>query len=105
MKVLKKEAIVFAVFLLAGLLLIPVAIYVAGGAVFTDYQQYQGLGEFLGAFYRSLGALAKSTWFIVFSPYLVIQCLRLSWRAMRGPRKVSRETAASTPGEQAKPGI
>lgn len=97
MKALKKEAIIFAIFLLAGLILIPMAIYMAGRAVFTDYQQYQGLGEFLGTFYRSLGSVSQSSWFIVFSPYLVIQCLRMSWRAMRGPRKTQPQNAANTP--------
>jgi hypothetical protein len=71
----------------AGLVLVPIAIYWIGP---------QLLGEFGGFgfadFFRSLGARIRSgeaaAWFLVLSPYLAVQVLRLTrfgWRSTRQP--------------------
>ncbi len=76
-KTLKREGIVFLVLLLCGLLLVPVTIYFAGNAVFGNYQTYDGIGSFLRRFFAGLTQGDGPLWFIVLSPWLAIQCLRL----------------------------
>ena len=79
---LVREVLVFIALLLAGLLLLPVAIFVVGDVVFGDYG-----GDGYGQFFESiLGRLAdgdRFAWFLVLAPYLVVQLFRmlgLAWR-------------------------
>lgn len=69
-------------FLFLGLVLLPVAVYFVGQAIFGDY----GGGSF-GHFYSELSGRIRSgdgaAWFLVLSPYLGWQTLRLvalGWR-------------------------
>lgn len=86
--ILKREAIIFGVLLLIGLILVPIAIYLAGAAVFDNYYSYDSLGTFLGRFYGELGGFNRSLWFIVASPWLAIQCLRFGIKLSK-PRVVA----------------
>ena len=79
---LAREAAWFAGLLFAGLVLLPLAIYLVGNAVFGEY----GAGS-LGDFYADL--LGKfmggeaAVWFLLLSPYLLWQLCRLTIRAFR----------------------
>ncbi len=79
---LQREALLFAILGLAGLLLLPAAIYLVGQAVFGDY----GGGSYFDFHGRLLGRLLAgepSVLFLLLSPYLVWQALRLSVRLLR----------------------
>ena len=81
--VITREMALLLGFLLLGLLLLPVAIYVVGLAIFGDY----GGGSY-GHFYSDLTSRIRrgdgAAWFLVLSPYLGWQTLRLvalGWRS------------------------
>ena len=79
---LKKEALLLAIMLVVGVLLLPFAIYAVGNAVFGAY----GGGEFTD-FYGQLLAGAFSgnadLVFLLLSPYLVWQTLRATVQLFR----------------------
>lgn len=82
-KMITREAALLLGLLLVGLLLLPVAVYLVGQAIFGDY----GGGSF-GHFFSELSgrirAADPAAWFLVLSPYLGLQTLRLvavGWRA------------------------
>jgi len=82
-KTITREAGLLLGLLLVGLALLPVAVYLVGQAIFGDY----GGGSY-GHFYSQLSgrirAADPAAWFLVLSPYLGWQTLRLialGWRA------------------------
>ena len=82
-KAVTREAGLLLGLLLVGLVLLPVAVYIVGQAIFGDYG-----GDSYGHFYSQLGgrirAMDPAAWFLVLSPYLGLQILRLialGWRA------------------------
>ena len=82
-KVVRKEIAILAFLLFAGLVLLPVAVYWAGENVFGEYGGL-GYGDFFGTLGSKLRSGDRVAWFLVFSPYLVWQSLRLmalGWRA------------------------
>jgi hypothetical protein len=79
---LKKEAILFGLLLAFGLLLLPVAIYLVGNSVFGDYGD-GGIADFFAAVFTRLLSADLATLFLVLSPYLIWQTLRLSIVALR----------------------
>ncbi|MDH4072998.1 MAG: hypothetical protein OEV41_07830 [Gammaproteobacteria bacterium] len=78
----RKEATLFAVLLFAGLALLPGAIYYVGNAVFGEFGG-SGPGSFYGQIFGHLAAGEASVWFLVLSPYLVWQLLRMTVKAFR----------------------
>ena len=79
---LKRELLLFLALLLAGVLLLPAAVYFVGQAVFGNFAD----GGF-GAFYRGLFERLRNgehmAWFLLLAPYLGVQTLRgtiLAWR-------------------------
>lgn len=88
-KAITREATLLVGFLFIGLVLLPVAIFFVGQAIFGDY----GGGSF-SQFYSSLSGRIRSgdaaAWFLVLSPYLGWQTLRLvalGWRHLgRSPK-------------------
>lgn len=82
---LKKEAILFAVLLSVGIVLLPVAIYLVGQFVFGSYGG-GGYLEFHGDLFARLWSLEPAALFLVLSPYLLWQALRYSIRLLRGQR-------------------
>ena len=90
-KIVIKETALLLGFLFLGLVLLPVAIYLVGQAIFGDY----GGGTY-GHFYSEMSGRIRAgdaaAWFLVLSPYLGWQPLRLiglGWR-LAGRRPLSR---------------
>lgn len=82
-KILRRESVLLAGLLFVGIVLLPVAVYLIGDAVFGAYGGY-GYSDFFGALNGRLRNGDWVAWFLVLSPYLGTQCLRLSvelWRA------------------------
>ena len=78
----RRESILFLWMLLGGLFLLPVAIYLIGFALFGEYGG-TGFSAFYGKMHSDLRSGAPSVWFLVLSPYLIWQLLRLTIRAFR----------------------
>lgn len=77
-----REVIVFVGLLLAGLVLLPMAIFLVGDVVFGNYEG-DGYGQFFESIVGRLAGGDRFAWFLVLSPYLVVQLLRilgLAWR-------------------------
>jgi hypothetical protein len=85
---LQSELALFLILLLVGLLLLPISIYLVGNAIFGDYS-----GSGFAAFYQSvhdgLRRGDSAIWFLVLSPYLGWQVLRLTVVGFRYSRKIS----------------
>ena len=80
--VLKKELAVFAGFLFCGLTLLPIAIWFVGKAVFGAYGGF-GFAEFFGDLSGKIRSGDPVAWFLVMSPWLAWQILRIAiygWR-------------------------
>ena len=80
---LKKEAALLAGLLFFGLVILPIAIWFVGKAVFGAYGGV-GYGEFFGTLSGKIRGGDLAAWFLVLSPWLVWQILRLmafGWRA------------------------
>lgn len=80
---LKKEAAVFAVLLFVGLVILPIAVWFVGKAVFGAYGG-TGYAEFFGTLSGKIRNGDPVAWFLVLSPWLVWQIVRLmflGWRA------------------------
>ena len=80
-----RELAIFLGLLFAGLVLVPIAIYWIGPRVLGDFGGY-GFADFFGSLSARLRGGEAAAWFLVLSPYLVIQVLRLTrfgWRASR----------------------
>ena len=81
-KIARKEAFLLLGLLFFGLVLMPVMIYWVGQALFGAYGG-QGYGDFFGNLSQKIRAFDAVAWFLVLSPYLVWQCLRLTAFAWR----------------------
>lgn len=77
-----RELILFFGFLLFGILVLPVLVYLVGQFVFGAYEG-AGLGEFFSAVLGRLVAFDSYAWFLALSPYLCISILRLMTRGWR----------------------
>ena len=92
----KKEAVLFGLLLLFGVAVLPFGIYVVGNAVFGAY----GGGEYRDFHIGILTSMFSGHWtliFLVLSPYLMLQTLRLSVSAWRRqpPQKSTRDGSGS----------
>lgn len=77
-----KETALFVGLLFFGMVVLPIAIYFVGQAVFGSYAG-TGYGDFYSTLSGKLRQFDRVAWFLVLSPYLAWQCLRLtalSWR-------------------------
>ncbi|MEM1263586.1 MAG: hypothetical protein AAGH76_14380 [Pseudomonadota bacterium] len=89
---LKKELLVFAIFLLLGLFVLPVAIYATGMQVFSGYAGGTA-GDFLQRFFGAAASGSAAIWFLILAPYGAWQCLRLAWAAVFWRRSRTNTTA------------
>ena len=83
-RILTREFALFATLLFFGLLVLPMAIWFIGKAVFGAYGG-AGYADFFGTLSGKIRAGDTVAWFLVLSPYLVIQVVRLTafgWRAV-----------------------
>jgi len=79
---LKKEAALLAVMLFFGIVLLPIAIWIVGDAVFGSYGG-RGYGDFFNSLSGKLRSGTTDAWFLVLSPWLALQVVRLAllgWR-------------------------
>jgi hypothetical protein len=74
----KKELLLFLYLFLAGIFLLPIAVYLIGYALFGEYGG-TGFSAFYGSLHYSLRSGEPAVWFLVLSPYLV-------WQLARGTR-------------------
>jgi hypothetical protein len=81
-KTARKETGLFLGLLLIGFLVLPALIFLVGDAVFGEYGG-SGFGAFYGALLGHLADGNTAAWFVVLSPYLVWQLLRLTLAAFR----------------------
>jgi hypothetical protein len=81
-KRLLKETALLAVLGFIGLAVLPLCIYFVGQAVFGEYGN-GGFSGFFGELHRKLREGEPSVWFLLFSPYLLWQLLRLTLWASR----------------------
>jgi len=77
-----KEFALFVGFLFFGLVILPYIVYSVGNTVFGAYAGF-GYGDFFGTLSAKIRNLDYVAWFLVLSPYLGWQVLRVlvfSWR-------------------------
>ena len=86
---LRREAVLFAGLLIAGAVLLPAAVFLVGKSVFGAYGG-DGLADFYATVNGKLAAADWVAWFLVLSPYLAVQCLRLMAKLWR----IAGETAS-----------
>ncbi len=81
-KNLRKELVLFLVLTLFGVLVLPLLVYLVGQLVFGAYEQ-GGFGTFYGTLHGRFRAGEGAVWFLLFSPYIVWQLLRVTVRGFR----------------------
>jgi len=72
-----KEIALMSGFLFLGLLVLPIVIYSVGESVFGDYAGH-GYGDFFGTLSEKIRNGNPVAWFLILSPYIGWQVLRLS---------------------------
>jgi len=70
------EAVTFGLALLAGLLIMPALIYLAGSLVLNDYAN-GGVFALYGDFLKGLFEPRASCWVVLFGPYVFLTVFRL----------------------------
>ena len=80
----KRELVIAATLFGCGFLLLPPAIYWVGREVVGEYGGNGGVVALADQIWADFLALEPAAWVLVFSPYLVLQLIRLirrTWRA------------------------
>jgi hypothetical protein len=80
-----RESALFVGLLFVGFVLMPVVIYLVGQDVFGAYGG-NGYGDFFGTLSEKVRHGDSVAWFLILSPYLGWQCVRMSafaWRASK----------------------
>ena len=72
-----KESALISGFLFLGLRVLPIVIYSVGESVFGDYAGH-GYGDFFGSLSEKVRNGNHIAWFLILSPYIGWQVLRLS---------------------------
>lgn len=93
MRWLRREAIIFAVMLIVGLLL-PIAIFYTGKVLLGEYTETgEGVRHFYGDILADLFAGSSFAWLLILGPWLGILLLRILWWPLsRRRRRVAAET-------------
>jgi hypothetical protein len=81
-----KEAALFLGLFLAGIVLLPTAIYVVGQAFFGEYGG-NGFADFYARLHYELRSGQPVSWYLVLTPYFCWQLFRLSIWGFRNFRK------------------
>jgi hypothetical protein len=77
-----KEVALLTGLLFIGLVIIPIIVYQVGQSIFGTYGG-AGFGDFFGTLSGKIRGADTVAWFLILSPYLGWQCLRLmafAWR-------------------------
>ena len=94
--ILRREAALFFGLLFFGFVLMPIGIYLVGQEVFGKYGGY-GYADFFGTLSAKIRGGEPVAWFLVLSPYLAWQTLRLTifgWRlASKRPEQAAAPSA------------
>ena len=85
----KFELILALALLAVGLLLVPLVLYWAGGAVAGEYAGERGVWDLLLHVWGDAGRGRISAWILFLTPYLAVQLLRLSIALLRRPAVVT----------------
>lgn len=81
-----KETVLFLCLVFFGLALLPLAMYLVGQAFFGDYGD-GGISGFYGQLQREFRDGEPAVWFLLLSPYLLWQLVRLTvWSFRRSKR-------------------
>jgi hypothetical protein len=75
--IIVKELALFLVIFLIGLVVLPLFVYVTGRSLFGEYAG-SGFSDFYGVLHSELRSGQPVVWFLVLSPYLAWQFLRLT---------------------------
>jgi hypothetical protein len=82
-----RELLIFGLLFLAGLVLLPICIYVVGVNIIGEYSPEAGMAGLLLAIWGDLARARIGAWILVLSPWLVIQLIRLFVRLWRGGQR------------------
>jgi hypothetical protein len=80
--ILRKESLLFLYSFLVGILLLPIVIYFIGYGLFGEYSG-SGFSAFYGNLHGSLRSGELAVWFLVLSPYLILQLIRSTVYTLR----------------------
>lgn len=86
----RKEIALLVGFLFLGLVIMPIVIYFVGQSVFGTYGGV-GYVDFFGTLSGKVRSGDLVAWFLILSPYLGWQCLRLmsfAWRSVDRPERL-----------------
>lgn len=72
-----RELALFLVLVFAGLVILPILIYLVGRALFGEYSGF-GFSDFYASLHADLRAGEPVVWFLMLSPYVGWQLLRLT---------------------------
>lgn len=86
-RTIRKEAAVFAAFLFCGMVLLPILVWFVGKVVFGAYGG-AGFAEFYGILSGKVRSFDLAAWFLVLSPWLGWQVIRLALRGWRAAGKM-----------------
>ena len=96
-KTVRKELALLLGLLLFGLILLPIAVFFVGNLVFGDYGA-SGFSGFFNALSGKIRGGEWDAWFLILSPYLAWQTVRLTaflWR-----RLGAQQRTATSPSKQ-----
>ena len=79
-RILRRESVTLVLLVLVGVLFLPLAVYLVGEKIFGDYVS-GGFGSFYRDIHSNLREGQPVVIFLLISPYLVWQLLRLSFYA------------------------
>ena len=94
-----RELLLFFALFFLGFTVLPIAIFLVGQAIFGSYGG-GGFAEFFGELWGKVTSREFYAWFLVLSPYLAVQVLRLAilgWRAAGRPYEGSKPARARSP--------
>jgi hypothetical protein len=81
-RVAGRELLLLLILVPVGLFVLPAAVYIVGSAVFGEFGG-DGFGAFYGMLADELKRGEPAVWFLVLSPYMIWQLLRLTFGAVR----------------------
>jgi hypothetical protein len=92
----RREIALLFVLLFVGLVLMPLGIYLVGREVFGEYGGH-GYGDYFGTLSGKIRSRDAVAWFLVLSPYLAWQFVRLTAFAWRLASSHPSKNSSSTP--------